>query len=90
MPAESWWLVPPSPDLPTDLPIIALKHPVIACAGMLWEFSTPLDATRGRRRFCLAPSPKIGISVAAVGRVCWEVATVIAMKPPDRNNQVLA
>jgi hypothetical protein len=34
--------------------------------------------------------PKIGISVAAVGRVCWEVATGIAMKPPDRNNQVLA
>jgi len=37
-----------------------------------------------------APRSKIGISVAAVGRVCWEVATGIAMKPPDRNTQVLA
>lgn len=49
-----------------------------------------LHATRGCRRKSPAPPPKIGISVAAVGRVCWEVATGIAMKPPDRNNQVLA
>lgn len=85
------WLVSPSSDLPTDLPIIALKHPVVACAGMLREFfapSTPQEGAEGR--IYLAPPPKIGISVAAVGRVCWEVATGIAMKPPDRNNQVLA